>query len=112
MAKITKKEQEKTRIPPAFTAEERENRLTALAMDLAEERIRDGSASNQLICAVLRLGTSKERLEKENLKHEIELKQAKKEALQSAKHIEELYTNALKAMQDYSGQSVADEDVY
>ena len=100
----------KSSIRPAFTAEDRENHMIALAMDLAEKKLLDGTASNQTICWFLKLGSSKERLEKEALRHDIELKNAKKEALQSAKHIEELYKGALDAMRSYSGQS--DEDIY
>lgn len=109
MVKNHQKETQKPNIRPAFTAEERENRLIALSMDAAEKKIKDGTASNQLLCHFLKLGTSKEKLEKENLRQEIDLKRAKKEALESQKHIEELYTNALRAMQDYSGQRIPDE---
>ena len=109
MVKNHQKEIQKPSVRPAFTADERENQLIALSMDAAERKIKDGTASNQLLCHFLKLGTSKERLEKENLRNEIELKRAKKEALESQKHIEELYTNALRAMQDYSGQRIPDE---
>lgn len=96
---------------PAFTGEDREKQLTALAMDLAEKKLRDGTASNQTICYFLKLGSTKERLEKEILERQKDLMTAKTEALQSAKHIEELYTNALEAMRSYSGQSTDDEEI-
>ena len=106
------KTDKKAKVRPTFTTEERQNRLTAMAMDLAEQRLLDGTASNQMICHFLKLGSEKERLDKVNLQEEINLKIAKREALEGAKHIEELYTNALKAMQSYSGQVSDDEDVY
>lgn len=110
MAKNHKDLTKKPSSRPAFTGEDRERQLTALAMDLAEKKLRDGTASNQTICYFLKLGSDRERLERENLRHEIELKTAKKAALESAKQIEELYTNALEAIRSYSGQ-VDDEDI-
>lgn len=100
----------KRKLKPSTTPEGRENQMIALAIDLAEQQLRDGTASSQVITHYLKLGTMKERLEMENLRHEIELKVAKTEALQSAKHVEELYTNALNAMRAYSGMKDIQED--
>lgn len=87
----------------ASTPEGRENQLIALAYDAAEERIRNGTASSAEIVHFLKLGSSKERLEQEDKRKDIELKIAKTEALQSMKHSEELFTNAIEAMKQYSG---------
>lgn len=111
MPKNHTKDKKKVVLRPAFTTEERQNRLTAMAMDLAEQRLMDGTASNQMICHFLKLGSEKERLDRENLKEDINLKIAKREAIQNAQRIEELYTNALRAMQSYSGQLTDEEDV-
>lgn len=92
--------------PPATTPEGRENQLIALAMDLAEKKLRDGTASSQEVTHFLKLASSKEKLEREKLELENELIKAKTESLQSQKNIEELYTNAIKAMQTYSGLMV------
>lgn len=97
---------------PATTPEARENQLIALAVDLAERQLSEGTASSQVITHYLKLGTTKERLEKEKLEKENELLKAKTEAIQSAKRVEELYTNALNAMKSYSGQKSGDEDDY
>lgn len=88
---------------PALTPEARENQLIALAVDLAEKQLAEGTASAQVITHYLKLGSTRERLEKEKLKKENELLQAKREALESAKRVEELYSNALEAMRSYSG---------
>ena len=88
---------------PALNPETRENQLVALAVDLAEQQLRDGTASSQVITHYLKLGTMKERQEREKLEQEIKLLKAKTEAIESAKHIEELYADAIKAMQSYSG---------
>lgn len=110
MKKITN-DKEKPVLRPAFTVEERENRLIALAMDRAEERLKDGTASNQMICHFLKLGSSRERLDQQNIAEEISLKKAKRDALNSAKEIEVLYTDAMRAMQRYHGQMDDEEDV-
>ena len=94
---------------PALNPEARENQLIALATDLVEQRLRDGTASSQETVHFLRLGTTKAQLEKKILENQSELISAKTEALQSAKRIEELYTNALNAMRNYGGQGDPDE---
>lgn len=92
---------------PALTPEARENQLISLAVDVAEEQLRQGTASSQVITHFLKLGSTKEKIEKEILEKQKELIATKTEALQSAKKVEELYTNALNAMKKYSG---ADND--
>ena len=87
----------------ALTPEARENQLVYLATELAEQQLRDGTASSQVITHYLKLGTTKERLEREILAENKKLLVAKTEALQSAKRIEELYTDAIAAMRRYSG---------
>lgn len=93
-----------------MTPEERENQLIALAIDAAEQQIRSGKASSQIICHYLKLASSKERLEKELLEKQVELAAAKTEMIQSAKRTEELYINALNAMKSYSGATEEDDE--
>lgn len=89
---------------PALTPEARESQMISLAVDLAEQQLRDGTASSQVITHYLKLGSTKERIEKEILEKQKMLIEAKTETLQSAKRVEELYENALKAMKVYSGR--------
>lgn len=103
MAKVSKPDT-KRRMRPATTPEARENQMIALAVDLAEKQLLEGTASSQVITHFLKLGTQKERIEREILEKQKELIEAKTENLQSAKKIEELYTEALNAMRHYSGQ--------
>ena len=105
MAKVSNKRVsgEASKIRPALTPEARENQLIYLATDLAEQQLRDGTASSQVITHYLKLGTTKERIEKEILEKQKELISAKTEALQSNKRIEELYKDAIAAMRKYSG---------
>ena len=91
---------------PAETEEGRENQLISLASDLAEKQIREGTASAMVITHYLKLGTTRERLEKQRLQKENQLLTAKVEQLASAKRIEELYEQALNAMRTYAGREV------
>lgn len=99
---------------PADTPEERENQMIGYAVDLAEKQLREGTASSQVITHYLKLGTQKEKLEREKLQLEKDLLVAKTEALQSQKSTEELYKKALSAMSLYAGRvtGVEDEDFY
>lgn len=94
---------------PALTPEARENQMISLAVDLAEQQLRDGTASSQVITHYLKLGSTKERIEKEILEKQKELISAKTESMKSAQRVEELYTNALNAMRNYSGHGDSDE---
>lgn len=97
------------RIRPALTPESRENQLIALSVDLAEKQLREGTASSQVITHFLKLGSTKNQLELEKIRHENALLEAKTQSLQSAKRVEELYENALNAMRDYSGHGGQDD---
>lgn len=90
---------------PLYSLENRETRMISLAYDLAEQRLKDGTATSQEVVHFLRLGTEKDRLEREILKTKNELMTAQKEALESAKAMEELYSNALSAFATYRGAS-------
>ena len=99
----------------ALSPEARENQLIALAYNVAEERMRNGTASSQEIVHFLRLGSIRERKELELLNKKIELDSAKTEALQSAKRIESLYTDAIAAFRSYQGLETdedLDEDIF
>ena len=94
---------------PALTPEARENQMIALAVDLAEQQLRDGTASSQVITHFLKLGTTRAELEKERLKVEIKEREAKTKAIESGEEMKVLYDNAIKAMRNYSGYGDADE---
>lgn len=76
---------------------------------MAEKKLRDGTASPQIISHFLKLASTREELEKEKLQRENDLLRAKVEALESNKRIETLYQDALNAMKEYSGQSLSDD---
>lgn len=102
---------DKVRVRPALTPEARENQLISLAIDRAEQQLLDGTATSQVIVHFLKLGSSKDRLEKEKLETENQLLRKKISKIDSEERIDELYREAIKAMQTYSGHpSMPDEE--
>ena len=88
---------------PASSPEEREQQVISLAYDLAEQQIRNGTASSQVITHFLKRGSIQAELELEKLKKENALLEAKTTALESAAKSEELFSEAIKAMKKYRG---------
>ena len=95
---------------PASTPEARENQLIALATDLAEEQLRAGTASSQVVTHFLKLGSMKESLEREKLENENALLKAKADSLQSAATSEELFREAIAAFGQYRGDEPGEDD--
>lgn len=91
------------KIRPALSPEARENQLIALAVDLVERRLIEGTASSQETTHFLKLGSTTARLEKEILEKQKELIVAKTQSLRSSEEIKEMYSEAMKAMRLYSG---------
>lgn len=98
----------KNKSHPAATPEERENQLISLAFDRAEQQLRDGTASSQVITHFLKLGTAKTEYELEKLRNENALLEAKTNAIESGQRLEELYSEAIKAMNVYRGNDGTD----
>ena len=110
MAKPKKMQQSsQKKIRPALTPEARENQLIALAIDLVEQRLIDGTASSQETTHFLKLASSKAKLEKERLELENELTKAKTKSIQQSDRLEALYIDAIDAMRRYSGHGDSDE---
>lgn len=104
MAKKTiKSSEEYISSKPAMSEEAQENRMIALAMDVAEKQLREGKASPSVVVHFLKMGSVKERMELEKLQKEKELLEAKVDALESSKRIEELYEEAIRSMRSYGG---------
>ena len=92
------------RRPPATTPEARENQMINLSMDLAERQLRDGTASAQVITHYLKLGSTREDLEKKRLENEVELLKARVSQIGSEGDTKQLIKDALEAMVSYTGQ--------
>ena len=93
-----------------LTPEARENQLIALAYDLVEQRLRDGTATSQETTHFLKMGSTKEHLEKMLMEEECKLKKSKTEALESQKRMEALYAEAIEAVKRYRGYE--EEELY
>ena len=108
MAKV-KQTSSTPKMRPALSPEARENQLVSLAVDLAEQQLRDGTASSQVITHYLKIGSTREKLERERLEEENKLLRAKTENLQSMKRSDEFYEEVLRVIRNYSGQGEPDE---
>jgi hypothetical protein len=86
----------------ARTLEAREQELTNDAYDLAERQIREGTASSQVLTHFLKMGSTRELVEQERLRGQIEVDRVKAEQLEGQKRVEELYANAIEAFGQYS----------
>ena len=98
-----------TPIRPPLTPEAKESQMISLAHDLAEKQLREGTTSSQVITHLLKMGSEKERLEREKLEEENRLLKARTKALANAEEIKVLYEQALKAMRSYAGEGDPDE---
>lgn len=94
---------------PAKTPEARENQLINLAIDEAERRLRNGTASSQIIVAFVKLATTKARLELEKLKSDISLQKAKEQEIEDKASNSDLYEKALSAFRSYKGYDEEDD---
>lgn len=94
---------------PAITAEAREDQMIAKAMDLAQRKLEDGTASNQLIVHYLRLGSLKERKNLEILEAQRQLYVAKTKQIEAEQSTMEMYKEAMEAFKSYSGDYEEEE---
>lgn len=99
---------------PALTSEARQNQMIALAVNLAEQKLRDGTASSQLITHYLKLAMPSQKVENEILECQKELIKAKTEAYRSAAKAEVSYQEVIDALRRYGGLNEAgsDKDVF
>ena len=109
MAKVKTSEPVK-KIRPALTPEARENQMISLAVDLAEKQLQEGTASSQVITHYLKLGSMREKLEREKLAEENKLLRARTKSIEESADMKDLYEKAIKAMQRYSGNGDDDEE--
>ena len=91
-----------------LTPEAYEKRLVSMSYQLVEQRLRDGTASSQETTHFLKLGSEKERLERERLEEENKLLRAKTDSLAAQKQSDKLFRDAIQAFKGYAGQEVED----
>ena len=110
-AKASRSSESQSTSRPPMALEAQENLMISLAIQCAEKQLRDGTASSQVITHYLKLGSSKERLEKEILEKQKDLMDAKTKSINSNGEAKELYEKALTAFRKYSGAG-GEEDEY
>ena len=86
-----------------MSVEARENQMIALAVDLAEKQLMEGTASAQVITHYLKLGSTRNMLEREMMVEQKKLLKAKTESIESSAEVKTLVEDALRAMREYSG---------
>jgi len=110
MPKVQSTREKQRKYAPARTIEGREDQLIALAIQRAEEQLLNGTASAQVITHFLKLGSTKERLEKEIMEEQKKLLEAKTEAIKAEKTNEELFKEVINVMTKYNGEEYVDDN--
>ena len=108
-----KKEPEENSAPrqrPATTPYDREQQMIALADKVAEQQMRDGTISAQVLTLYLKAGTERDRLEREKIQHENLRLEAQVAEIKSRASTEELMNRVLNNMKVYMGVD-DDEDL-
>lgn len=104
------KKSSKTRMMPSTTPEGRENQLIAKAVDLAERQIEEGTVSSQVLTHFLKMGSGREKLERERLQEENNKLRAQIKQIEAAANSEEKYEKAIQAMKLYTGSSYEENE--
>lgn len=81
----------------------REQQMIGLAVDLAEQKLRDGTATSQIIEHYLKLAATKTTLDIELAKQQLMLMQAKTEAINADNSAKRDYEEVLRAFRSYGG---------
>lgn len=109
MAKVQNSSKKQQKLRPALSPEARMNQMIALATNLAEQQLMDGTASSQVITHFLKEGTARAELERKKIEAEIEEKKAKVKAIESAEEMKDLFEDAIRAFRGYSGQENSED---
>lgn len=95
------------------TEEDLERRLNAMAMRVVESRLLDGTASSQETTAILRRNSRLERLQEENLRKDLELKDAKIRSLEQQERSDKMFAEAMEALKEYRPENnYVQQDIY
>lgn len=91
------------RVRPSKTAEAQEQQMIALAVDLAEKQLIEGTASAQVITHYLKLATVREQLEKRELEARTRMLEAKIKAYEATGLYQEQFDKVLESLKSYQG---------
>ena len=88
----------------------RQEMIIAKAMDLAERKIEDGTASSQLICHFLKMNDPDDQIRHEILEKKRDLLVAQTENIKASQRTEEALNRVVLAMKKYSGVATTYDD--
>ena len=94
----------------ANSREGRESQCIALAYDLAEKRLIEGTATSQEVTHFLKMGSSREKLEREVMELQKELIKAKSENYETSKRIEAMLADGFNAWRSYQSSLTTHEE--
>lgn len=92
-----------TPILRALTPEGRENELIDMAYEEVARRIANHEATSAELVHFLKMGSGRERLERDDKEAEMELKRAKTVAIEEGRSMEQIAKEAMDAFKRYSG---------
>lgn len=90
---------------PGTNPESREQQLVRLAVDLAERQLTDGTASPSVINHYLKIGSTRESIERDILEKQAKFLEAKASSISKDREAEELAKEAIAAMKNYNSGS-------
>lgn len=94
----------------AMTNAGRESQCIALAYDLVEKRLIEGTATSQETTHFLKMGSSREKLEREVMELQKELIKAKSENYETSKRIEAMLAEGFDAWRSYQSSMTTHEE--
>ena len=94
---------------PAISPEARMSQLTGLAVDLAEQQLRDGTASSQVITHFLKYAAKEKEIELQILERQRDLITAKTDQINAQREEDVDYKEVIRAIKGYQGRSDPDE---
>lgn len=92
------------RTRPATSPEEQEQLMVGLAVRQAQAQLEAGTASNQVLTHYLKIATVREQREREKLRLEAELLEARRDELNAAGQRSESAEAVLQALKSYRGE--------
>lgn len=94
------------------SSDSREKVMIDLAMDAVEERIRSGKASASEYVHFLKLGTEQAKLEREKLRQENKLLEAKTQSIEQSAEIRKIIDKAMELFSVYHGDVEYEDEDY
>lgn len=97
----------------AKTSEQREAEMINLAMELSEQKLRDGTAPAPLVMMFAKAGLKRQQLEDSKLESEVHMLRAKVADMERAGQSNEKLDRVFRALRTYQGMPVdPDEEQY